>query len=235
MFSGNLWGPSMLLKQELEAFKTAFTAGLSPELAAVMARGDAEVEATRVTNRALKAGDFAPDFGLPDRHGRIVRLPRLLSHGPLVISFIRGDWCPYCSLEMQALASVLPDIQQAGGSVVAISPQLPGLGTQFGNAIPPFPILFDQSALVATAYRLAFTLPNILRPLYEKFGHALPEKNGGGWMLPVPGTYLVNPTGRIALSFVDTDYRNRLEPGELIAAIRCLATDPAHRQPISRI
>jgi peroxiredoxin len=221
----------MSLKQELEAFQAAFTASMSPETVAVMARGDAEVEALRITDRALKAGDFAPEFNLPDGHGHHVRLSRLLARGPVVISFIRGDWCPYCSLEMQALASAANEIKQAGGSIVAISPQLPGPNIPSGDATLPFPILFDRGALVATAYRLAFTLPNILRPLYGQFGHALPEKNGGGWTLPVPGTYLVNPAGRIVLSFVDTDYRNRLEPSDLIDALRALATDPAYGQP----
>jgi peroxiredoxin len=198
-----------------------------------MDRGSAEVEALRITDRALKAGDMAPDFNLPDRQGHNIRLSRLLARGPVVISFIRGSWCPYCNLEMQALASASTEITQAGGLIIAVSPQLPGVRESVDSWEPPFPLLFDRGALVATAYRLAFALPKVLRPLYEQFGHALPGMNGGGWMLPVPATYLVNQGGRIALSFVDTDYRNRLEPAKLIAALRSITANPAHGQPSS--
>ena len=179
----------MSLKEELEAFKAEFIASLTPEIASAMDRGNAEIEALRITDRALKAGDTAPDFNLPDRQSQNIRLSRLLARGPVVISFIRGSWCPSCGLEMQALALASAEITQAGGSIIAVSPQLPGVGNSAAGAEPPFPLLFDRGALVATAYRLAFALPKVLRPLYEQFGHALPEMNGGGWMLPVPATY----------------------------------------------
>ena len=225
----------MSLKEDLRAVTAAFQAGLSQETASAMALGATELEATRMTDRAVKAGDSAPAFWLPDAYGSVFTLSQLLSRGPLIISFVRGDWCPYCSLEVRALAASWPEIVEAGGSVVVISAQLPATGRFADGRDLPFPILFDDGARVATAYGLAFKLPAVLRPLYEQFGHALPEKNGTGWILPVPATYLVGRDGRIALSFIDTDYRQRLEPSEIVGAVACLARHPARHAPVAAI
>src|SRR5580658_3422501 len=113
---------TMSLKAELDAFRSEFMAQVSPEIREAMVRADMELAASGIAQRALKAGDRAPDFNLPDARGGYVRLKDLLATGPVVLSFYRGGWCPYCNLELRALQQALPEITSLGAKLVAVSP-----------------------------------------------------------------------------------------------------------------
>jgi len=118
----------MTLQDKLDAFKADFKAGKAPyfappEIHPIMERATAELIASGQAERALKAGDKAPAFVLNDPDGKPVSSEELLARGPLVISFYRGVWCPYCNMEMQALQEALPSFEALGASLVAISPQ----------------------------------------------------------------------------------------------------------------
>eukprot|EP01039_Chlorochromonas_danica_P016410 gene16410-19404_t len=108
-----------------------------PEIRDAMARADLELAASGVAEQALKAGDPAPDFELPGVDGRTIRLSALLRDGPVIVSFYRGGWCPYCNLELRALQSALPQVRALGAQLVAISPQTPdeSLSTAEKNAL----------------------------------------------------------------------------------------------------
>jgi peroxiredoxin len=178
----------------------------------------------------LKAGDPAPDFRLPDVRGCQVRLRDLLAKGPVVVSFYRGGWCPYCNLELRALQNALPEIKQLGAQLVAISPQTPdeSLSTAEKNELE-FAVLSDIGSATAKAYGIAFDLTEELRPIYSRLGHALPDKNGDdSWILPIPATYVIDKDGIVALAFVDVDYRNRLEPAEIVATLKTLSEKASH-------
>lgn len=214
----------MTLKEELDAFRAEFMAKASPEIRDAMTRADTELAAAGITSHALKAGDRAPDFRLPDVRGGSVQLKGLLAKGSAVVSFYRGGWCPYCNLELRALQSALPEIRRLGAELVAISPQTPdeSLSTAEKNNLS-FAVLSDIGSLTAKAYGIAFDLAEELRPIYSREGHALPDKNGdNSWVLPIPATYVIDKDGIIALAFVDVDYRKRLEPAEIIAALQAL-------------
>lgn len=213
------------LKSALDAFRLSFVDRIPPDLAAAMAQADAELAATGITVSALGAGGHAPDFQLTGADGQRVSLAALLARGPVVISFYRGGWCPYCNLELRALQSVLPQISALGASLVAISPERPdeGLSTAEANALA-FPVLHDAGGRVARRYGIAFDLAPALRPIYARLGHALPDRNGGDdWVLPIPATYVVGQDGIVRLAFVDSNYRNRLEPDAVVAALERLA------------
>lgn len=215
----------MTLKEELDAFRSEFMAKVSPEIRAAMTRADSELAAANITSHALKAGDRAPDFRLPDVRGGSVQLKDLLAKGPVVVSFYRGGWCPYCNLALRALQVALPEITKLGAELVAISPQTPdeSLSTAEKNNLA-FAVLSDIGSLTAKAYGIAFDLAEELRPIYTRSGHALPDLNGDdSWVLPIPATYVIDEDGIIVLAFVDVDYRNRLEPAEIIAALHALA------------
>src|SRR3984957_20057578 len=118
----------MTLQDRLDAFKADFEAGKlalkpTPEALASMARATASLIASGQAQRALQAGDKAPEFTLNDPDGKPVSSRALLARGPLVVSFYRGVWCPYCNLDLQALEAALPGILARGASLVAISPQ----------------------------------------------------------------------------------------------------------------
>lgn len=159
---------------------------------------------------ALKAGQFAPDFDLPDLRGGSVCLSRLLASGPVVLTFHRGDRRPHSAASFRMFAAIQPDVARLGAAIVAISPQEPAAMSALDAPALPFAVTRDRGAKVAGAYGLAFAAPN--------------RRRAGA--LLIPATYVVDRDGRIALSFIDVDDRNRIEPDQLLAALAGLR----HRQ-----
>jgi peroxiredoxin len=215
----------MTLEADLQALREDFVHRVDPAVREAILRADAEVSASGVARRAVKAGDRAPAFILRDAGGATVCLSHLLRAGPVVLSFYRGGWCPYCNLELRALQKVQPRIRSLGATLVAISPQTPdaSLSTAEKDALD-FAVLCDPGGRVAQDFGLAFELPATLRAAYGHLGHDLTSVNGDDkWRLPVPATYVIAPDGVVALAFVDVDYRNRLEPEEIIAVLECLS------------
>jgi peroxiredoxin len=212
------------LKDELESVKTTFARKNDPAIVAAYEKGIDELRAAGIERNALKPGDRAPDFTLPDATGRSVSLSERLKDGPVVLKFYRGGWCPYCNLELRAYQKALPELAAVGAQLVAVSPESPdhSLSTKEKNALA-FSVLSDRGGATARAYRLAFQLSPELKALYQSRGRDLAEWNGGDWTLPVPGTFVVGTDGRIVLAHVDADYRSRLEPSEAVAAARAAA------------
>lgn len=216
----------MTLQARLDAFKADFKGGKAPyfappEIHPVMERATAELIASGQAGRALKAGDRAPDFSLNDPDGRPVSSADLLARGPLVLSFYRGVWCPYCNLELQALQEALPQFQALGASLVAISPQLAANSrkSQRQNKLE-FPILSDTGNEVAAAFGLRFTLPDYLVELYRSLKNDLPAFNGDpGWTLPMPARYVIGQDGIIAYAEVNPDYTLRPEPEAMLPVL----------------
>jgi peroxiredoxin len=217
------------LQNELDAFKADFKAGKAPyfaptEIHAVMERATAELVASKQAERALKSGDRVPEFELSDANREMVSSARLLEVGPLVITFYRGVWCPYCNMELLALEAVLPEIKAAGASLVAISPQnqVNSRKSLRDNGLS-FPILSDTENSVAAAFGLRFALPEYLVDLYKSLNNELPRFNGDdSWTLPMPGRYVVAQDGTIVYSDVNPDYTQRPEPLELLPVLRSL-------------
>ena len=211
----------MSLAQDLDRLKDAFAQKNDPAVVAAYEKGIEELRAAGLERDALKRGDPAPDFTLPDAVGRAVSLSGRLKDGPVVLKFYRGGWCPYCNLELRAWQKALPQLGEAGGQLMAVSPESPdnSLSTLENNALA-FTVLTDRGGSVARTYRLAFHLSPELKALYQSRGRDLGEWNGGDWTLPLPGTFVIGRDGRIALAHVDADYRARLEPTEAIAALR---------------
>jgi peroxiredoxin len=211
------------LKDELEALKAKFAATNDASVVVAYEKGIEELRAAGLERDALKPGDSAPDFTLPDATGRPVSLAARLREGPVVLKFYRGGWCPYCNLELRAWQRALPQLQALGAQLIAVSPETPdnSLSTQEKNALS-FTVLTDAGNEVAGAYRLAFRLSPELQALYKSRGRDLAEWNGGDWTLPVPGTFVIGQDRRLALVHVDADYRTRLEPSTALEAVRKL-------------
>ena len=224
----------MALQDRLDAFKADFEAGrlaLKPpkEALAIMHRGTAELIQSGQAQRAKKAGDAAPEFTLLDPEGKPVASRDLLAKGPLVVSFYRGVWCPYCNLELQALQATLPDIMSRGASLVAISPQTApnSRKSQRENKLD-FPILSDVKSEVANAFGIRFSLSEELIGLYKSFGNNLPVANDDpSWVLPMPARYVIGTDGVIAYAEINPDYTQRPDPSELLPVLDRLRTTKA--------
>jgi peroxiredoxin len=214
----------MGLEQQLAAFKAEFVRTAPATRVALYEAKVEELRATFAVEATAKAGDQAPGFELPDARGGQVSLSSLLRHGPAVVTFYRGGWCPYCNLQLRAYQAILPEIAALGARLVAISPQLPdgSLSTAEADKLT-FAVLSDVGNRVAKRYRLVYALPNELREALRANNKALPEINGDeSWELPVPATYVIAPDGRIRLAHVDVDYRRRLEPEAILACLNSL-------------
>ena len=211
--------------KELEELSREVRSNASPERLQANAQTISDLVAHGLSALALREGDVAPDFSLPDAHGHMVALKTLLDRGPVVISFYRGGWCPFCNLELRGLQRVLPEIVQMGASLVAISPQLPdnSLSTQEKNQLT-FPVLSDVGNIVAKRFRIVFTLPTALVEANRAIGRELVEINGesGAAQLPMPATFVLDKSGVIRLAFVEEDWSKRLDPDIVLDTLRGL-------------
>jgi Peroxiredoxin len=218
------------LRAKLDAFKADFEAGkppysVPPSVIETMHRATAELIASGAAERALKLGDTAPAFTLSDPEGHQVSSAELLVHGPVVVSFYRGVWCPYCNMELQALQATLPEFARRGAGLVAISPQTQANSRKSvrQNALT-FPILSDPHGNVSAAFGLRFALPDYLVELYKSLKNDLTRFNDDpSWTLPMPGRFVIAPDGTIVYAEVNPDYTRRPEPEEMIPALDALA------------
>ena len=188
------------------------------ERLAIVEHAAEELNSPELATRALKKGDHAPQFELPDGDGMIWRSQELLRNGPLVIVFYRGRWCAYCNTQLQALQEVHSQIAAAGAALAAISPQ-----TQKHSYMTRdmhklrFPILSDQGNMVAQKFGLVYRLSPEMQNLYESIYTKLPGYNGDqSWELPLPATFIIKTDGTISYSIADPDWRQRPEPQEIL-------------------
>jgi peroxiredoxin len=217
----------MTLQAKLDAFKADFEAGKPPynvsrSVIETMHRATDALIASGAAQRALKVGDKAPSFSLHDAQGNSVHSTDLLKRGPLVVSFYRGVWCPYCNMELQALEAAKPEFEKLGAVLVAISPQTPPNSRKSArqNGLT-FPILSDARGEVAAAFGLRFQLPDYLIELYKQLKNDLPAfNNDPSWTLPMPARYVIAPDGTILYADVNPDYTCRPEPADTLPALR---------------
>ncbi len=220
----------MSLQDKLDAFKADFEGNKAPpHVVAIMHKATADLIATGQADRALKAGAIAPKFELPDAHGKMVSSAGLLAKGPLVVTFYRGVWCPYCNMDLQAIEEAAYEIRALGASLVAISPQTaPNRRKSERENALSFPILSDHGNAVANAFGLRFRLPDDLIAVYKGFGNDLAIGNGeDSWTLPMPARYVIGTDGVIAYAEVNPDYTRRPDPSELLPVLRRLRTAAA--------
>ncbi|MBE9030511.1 AhpC/TSA family protein [filamentous cyanobacterium LEGE 11480] len=212
------------LASQLKDFQNDFLPKVPQAVVETMSKATADLANSGIVDKSLKVGATAPDFELSDPTGKRVKLSALLVNGPVVLNFYRGEWCPYCNLEIRAFQQLLPEFQQAGAQVVAVSPELPdnSLTMQEKHELS-FPVLSDVGNVVARDYGLVFSLDASLRPLYQGFGIDIPAHNGDeSYDLPVPATYVVDTSGTVRYAYANADYTLRAEPAEVLAEVQSL-------------
>jgi len=176
--------------------------------------------------RALKPGDAIPAFLLPDAEGRLVASDDLLARGSLVINFFRGNWCPYCRQTLKALEAALPEIEAAGGQLVALTPDT---GHHLADTKRvqrlSYEILSDVDGAVGLLFGVLFRAPAAYREVLAGYGIDLAERHGNeGGFIPLPATLVVDRGGIVRYAFIDIDFTRRAEPAEIVAVLAKLGS-----------
>jgi peroxiredoxin len=211
----------MSLSKQTKELTEKFISGLSQDDQSIVLGGFEEILQSDFGMRALSVGDRAADFSLPNARGGEMSLADLLDKGSVVLNFYRGGWCPYCNLEFKALCDVVPRINQLGGSLVGISPELPDNSMKTAEVMKlNFDVLSDVGNAVSRDYGIVMNVPASMRPLYLKWGLDVPAVNGDdSWELPIPATYVIDQDGIITFAYINKNYTERCEPAEIITAL----------------
>jgi peroxiredoxin len=206
---------------------TAISAGLKDfptEITGPILKAKSDIVASFDPSKAIQVGSKLPPFTLSDATGKQVSSSDLLSKGPLLINFYRGEWCPYCNLELRALQKHLPEIESKGTTLVAITPELPDttLSTTEKNELK-FTVLSDVGNKFAHELGIVFQQPDELRPVFKQIGNDLAARNGDDtFAVPVPATILVDKSGVVRNVHLDADWAKRLEPEVAVGWIDAL-------------
>jgi peroxiredoxin len=152
-------------------------------------------------------GAKAPQFTLPDHNGRLVSSIDLLAKGRLVLCFIRGRWCPFCVGQMEAMNLIVSQIEQAGATLVAISPQTVKQSFFMHDQHKlRFPLLSDARNKVARQFGLTYRVPAAQEAVYRRAFVNLPLANGDeSWELPIPATFITDRDGTISYASANED------------------------------
>jgi peroxiredoxin len=196
------------------------------ETQTIHAQAVAELKQRQLAANILPVGSKAPDFELPDHDGKIVTSTSLLAKGRLVLCFIRGRWCPFCVGQVEAMNLILPQIEQAGATLVAISPQTVKQSFFMHDQHKlRFPLLSDAGNKVAREFRLTYRVPELQEAVYRRAFVNLPFTNGDdSWELPIPATYILDRDGTIIYASANEDYTERPEPADIVRTLQRQST-----------
>jgi peroxiredoxin len=212
--------------REIFAGRKELIAKYAPlETQAIHAKAVAELKEQHLAANILPVGSKAPAFELPDHDGKVVSSSDLLSRGRLVVCFIRGRWCPFCVGQMEAMNLVLPQIEQAGATLVAISPQTVNQSFFMHDQHKlHFPLLSDPGNKVARQFGLTYRVPAFQESVYRRAFVSLPfTKGDDSWELPIPATYIIDRDGSVLFASANEDYTERPEPGEIVEILQVCA------------
>ena len=195
---------------------------LSAPFAEIVDRMVARLQSQGVGETAPSPGDPMPPFVLPDQDGHLVSLEALLESGPVVLAFHRGQWCPYCQINADALARLDPEVTALGARIVAITPNVQQFNSELqGGTCAPFPVLSDMDNGYALELNLAIRVPEEKRQAMTGAGWDIAVyQRSDAWLLPIPATFVVGTDGRVKARFVDPDYRKRMAVEDILSALR---------------
>jgi len=211
---------AVTLQSVLDEKKADWAQKASDEIKRIYGEGIESVEHSGILTTAKQVGDQAPNFSLPNAKGETVQLSDYLAKGPVVLTWYRGGWCPYCNMTLRHLQAALPDFQAAGAQLLALTPELPdkSLSTHEKNELA-FEVLTDEHLQVAHEYGIVFKLTDEVAAVYKK-NFSLEDYNGNDSdELPLAATYVIAADGTITYAFLDAEYRRRAEPVDILAAL----------------
>jgi peroxiredoxin len=209
------------LQIKLDAITEEVRRLVQPERLEPNERAVADLRGSDAVERILPVGEKAPEFSLPDHNLKLVRSSDLFGIGRLVIKFFRGRWCPYCMTELETYAELYPRIRDAGGLLIAISPQTV---RQNDFAVQQykfrFPLLHDAGNAVSRVFGLVYKIPEYHQQHYSSVLINLPFINGDkSWELPLPATYVIDTDRTVLYASAYADFRKRPDPDEVLQAL----------------
>jgi peroxiredoxin len=218
----------MLLQEKLDAFTEGLlkSGAIPNDVVEILFKATSDLVASKEAEKALKAGQPAPSFSLKDADGNVVDSKKLLASRPLVVTFYRGVWCPYCNIDLKALEAARQLIEAKGASLVALSMQnAPNSRRSARENGLGFPILVDKHGTVADAFGLRFKLsPTVVKVYRDVLKNDLEAFNDDtSWTLPMPARYVIAQDGVIAYAEVNPDFTRRPDPSELFPVLDQLA------------
>lgn len=222
------------LEQSRHYWQDAEDGVMPREFVEALTRSLSELDEAGFDENSIQVGDKFPAFFLPNQLGEIVRSDLLLSRGPLIVTFYRGGWGPSCNLALRAMQHVLPEIEELGARLVAITPEYPdaSLSTVGKNGLA-FDVLTDDGLRFADGLGIVWKLPGDVLEWYEqRLGIDLEQHNGKGNRdeLPVPATYVIDQDGIVAWRFLEAEYWKRAEPKDVLEAVRGLVSEYCRQQ-----
>jgi peroxiredoxin len=207
--------------EQRDEMNTQIAAQVPADLLSGVAAAAERLDAVDFGARAPSVGDRAPGFALPDQRGEEVHLSALLRDGPVVLIFYRGEWCPYCNLQLRSFQAQLEQIGGLGAQLVAISPQTPdhSLSVAEKNSLG-FLVLSDVGATIIERYGLRYEVDDETRALLESVGNDVGAHNGpGGWILPAAATFVIGSDGDLRYANVRGNWTERAEPADVLAVL----------------
>lgn len=212
------------MTEEFNTYIEKFKATKPAEVQEKMKNAIEELEASN-EGKGLEQGEKAPNFNLPNASGQTVELYEQLKKGPVILTFYRGNWCPYCNMELRAYQEIIGEIHSQGAELIAISPQTPdqSMSIQEKHNLE-YVVLSDENNEVANQFNLVYQMPEYLVALYKEIGLNVNEYNGDEtWALPVSATYIIQTDGTIAYEYTKSDYKDRVEPSEVVEKLKRMA------------
>ncbi|MDU0330383.1 MULTISPECIES: peroxiredoxin-like family protein [Paenibacillus] len=214
----------MTFKQELEQMRQEYVANSPADVYNEINRLITEQQQAGQAF-GLEVGQKAKDFTLNNTLGQPVNLYDELAKGPVVLTFYRGGWCPFCNMQLRSYQKVLPQIEAIGGQLIAVSPQSPdNTLTQKEKEELEFQVLSDTNGLVAAAYNILYDVPDYIKDIFlNKFNLDLAEYNATNrWILPITSTFMIDESGIVRSAYVEPDYMKRPDPEDILERLRHL-------------
>jgi len=212
------------LESQLKVKREASKSKTPKEIKKKMHKGVQTLKESGLADKALGKGKKMPPLNFLNANKKRIALYDYLEKGPVVLTFYRGSWCPYCMLELKAYQALVKDFEKYGATVIAVSPDLPMVSkkTKDKNGLE-FLVLSDVNNRAAKLIGLSFKVDDDTRAIYKNFGINLSKNQGNDEnTLPMPGTYVIDKKGMVQFSYVDPDYTKRAEPSEVLKVVKSL-------------
>ncbi len=198
----------------------------------VLTANDREaIHASAEDAQPLLPGMSAPAFDVRDVHGKEFHYDPSAMQKPLVLSFYRGGWCPFCNLHLSEMRHAEKELIELGFDVWFVSIDLPEvLAPSLDEPDIGYTLLSDSKLHATRAFGIAFTMDEETRLRYLNYDMDIEAASGETHhVVPAPSTFIIGTDGVISFQYTNPNYRVRLHPDVLLAAARAYQEDADKR------